>query len=562
LYSEVVQDLPNYSIQHGRHGELRTYELVNNHRFRNFEETWRNSEIDQKVEQVIEEFRPDVVHIQHLLNFSFGVVDLLNRRNIPIVMTLHDHWLQCANGGQRFHSSLGRCEVLDAARCGSCTAHLNGAGLGARGFLLRKRAASRRHGSELALVQAEPVSVETPDARFVYRDRYFLDGVLRPTWVAHPPTRIVFDVRLERGGWFLVDCGLHPDTFDRPGPGVFFRVRVDGDLKQEHLLDPKRSPEDRTPVHLRFELRPGRRQLELETQATSDDTQFCTAGWIDPRIRVPQGSLGSFEPRWQKAASYLMRPFLRVAARSQSARIQRRWDAVADLVSRVDAFVAPSPYLAREFVEFGIPKQKMRISDYGFDLRAFRKRKDLPERMRKFGFIGSLVPHKGVHQLIHAFSDMPGDARLEIYGSPDYAPSYFESLRARAIHPGIRFCGALLPSQVPTVLKTIDALVVPSIWYENSPLTIHEAFLTGVPVVASRLGGHEDLLRDGGGLLYEPDDAVNLSTALRRLYEEPELGRLLAASAPPVKSVAEDAQELIALYRSVLAGRGDGGGRS
>lgn len=556
LYSEVVQDVPDFTLRRGVHGGLRTYEIVNNHRYRRFEETWWNAQIDRCVGRVLDEFRPDVVHIQHLLNLSLGVVREIDRRGIPMLMTLHDHWLECANGGQRFHPELGRCDILDARRCGSCTAHLHGVGLGARGALVRFRTARAQEGREVSLVDLRPDAVESPEASFVYRDRYELHGVLRPTWVAHPPSRLAFGLECGPGARLTVACGLHPSTFGRPGPGVIFRIRVNGELRAERFLDPKRRIEDRDPVILAVDLKVGVSHLELETSVASEaPAEHCTAGWIDPRVdaAVPDRVLG--EGLAMRVAHRVGRRAFQFSARRQARRIESRWAAVRRLAERVDLFLAPSAYLAEQFCAFGLPEDKVRISDYGFDTTAFERRTDLPAKLRSFAFLGSLVPHKGVHILLDAFEALPSDARLEIFGSPDYRPAYAAHLRSRARHPGIRFRGGVPPAQVPSVLHSIDALVVPSIWRENSPLTIHEAFLAGVPVVASRLGGSEGLLRRGGGLLYAADDSKELEAALRRLYEEPGLGRELAGSAPKVKTLEEDAGELVARYREILSSR-------
>jgi glycosyltransferase involved in cell wall biosynthesis len=108
--------------------------------------------------------------------------------------------------------------------------------------------------------------------------------------------------------------------------------------------------------------------------------------------------------------------------------------------------------------------------------------------------------------------------------------------------------GELPPERVASFLQTVDCQVVPSIWNENSPLTIHEAFLSGVPVVAARMGGSTELLAEGGGLLYDADDPTDLQAQLRRLYEEPNLARRLAGSAPPVKTMDEQVAELVPIY--------------
>ena len=71
---------------------------------------------------------------------------------------------------------------------------------------------------------------------------------------------------------------------------------------------------------------------------------------------------------------------------------------------------------------------------------------------------------------------------------------------------------------IQEVLAGFDVLVVPSTWYENSPLTIHEARQCGVPVIASRLGGMEELVHDGvDGALFAPGDSVDLARVIRSL---------------------------------------------
>lgn len=411
LCSEVRPELPNFVIQRREYKGLPVYELVNNHLFKSFEETYRHPEIDARLEALLDELRPDVIHLQHLINLSFGLIDAAKRRGIPVLMTLHDHWLECANGGQRYRSELGRCETLDARQCGACTAHMNRVGYATRGLL----------------------------------------------------------------------------------------ARLEGNTSRSTVTT---------------------RAIEMA----------------------------------RRGAAF-------AGTARQTRRIRARWHEVHKLADRIDLFVAPSRYLRDEFVRFGFPDEKVIHSDYGFEVDRFEARQNLPEQVRKFGFVGSLVPHKGVHILVQAFARMPKDATLEVCGAFHYAPAYSEGLQTNANHAGVRFKGGCLPEQVPAFLREIDCLIVPSIWQENSPLTVHEAFMAGIPVVAARMGGMVELIRDGGGLLYDADDPGALHTCLQRLYDEPGLARQLAASAPPVKSIKENATELLQLYQSLsgLAPRAAGG---
>jgi glycosyltransferase involved in cell wall biosynthesis len=108
-------------------------------------------------------------------------------------------------------------------------------------------------------------------------------------------------------------------------------------------------------------------------------------------------------------------------------------------------------------------------------------------------------------------------------------------------------------SRVSEVYANLDVLVVPSLWPENSPLVIHEAFQHGVAVVGSRIGGIPDLVQDEvNGLLYDPFSAGALATALGRLLGDRELLSRFVSAAPVVKAIADDAREWEERYESVL----------
>jgi hypothetical protein len=92
-------------------------------------------------------------------------------------------------------------------------------------------------------------------------------------------------------------------------------------------------------------------------------------------------------------------------------------------------------------------------------------------------------------------------------------------------------------------------LVVPSIWLENAPLTILEAFLAGVPVVCSDLGGMAEMVEDGvSGLRFRPGDAEDLREKLLRLVREPGLLERLRRGIPAVRRIEDDVRELRAHF--------------
>ena len=224
----------------------------------------------------------------------------------------------------------------------------------------------------------------------------------------------------------------------------------------------------------------------------------------------------------------------------------------------VDLFVAPSPSLAGEFRALGLDASRLRVSDYGF--RAFagsRGRAASDEETLRLGFVGSIAWHKGVHVLLDAVRRLPNEGwTLKIFGSTAVSPDYVASLEKQAAGLPVAFEGAFSRGDMEAALAQIDVLVVPSIWLENSPLVIHEAFMAGVPVVGARIGGISDLVRHGeNGLLYESQSAPALAELLRGLLADRDQIRRLAAAAPAVKTIEDDVRDWESTYADLVRRR-------
>jgi glycosyltransferase involved in cell wall biosynthesis len=177
------------------------------------------------------------------------------------------------------------------------------------------------------------------------------------------------------------------------------------------------------------------------------------------------------------------------------------------------------------------------------------------ERVR-FGFLSTFLHDKGAHVLIDAFSRLPeGYAELHLFGKT-VDPPYYQELQRRARHPDIHWRGALAHADRWQALADIDVLVVPSIWHENSPLTIHEAHTAGVPVIGSAAGGIPELVQDGvTGLTFPIGDAGALAEKLRATVENrTQITRWREAIVPP-KSMETHTDEIEALYREICNSR-------
>jgi len=251
----------------------------------------------------------------------------------------------------------------------------------------------------------------------------------------------------------------------------------------------------------------------------------------------------------------------RVLARTQPlpvSDITVRLEHLRQVFEAVQLFVAPSKSVADAHERMGLHRSKLLVSDYGFLTEP--PRPVVPagvgqaQRTLRIGFVGTLVWHKGLHVLLEAAGRLPAHAyEIEVWGALDTFPDYTAILKKLARGLPVRFCGAFQNGQGADVYSRFDLLVVPSLWPENSPLVIHEAFMARVPVVAARIGGIPELVTDGeNGVLYEPTSAAALAAALRGLLLAP--GRLadMAGRAPAVKTIEDDARDWERRYDALV----------
>jgi glycosyltransferase involved in cell wall biosynthesis len=238
--------------------------------------------------------------------------------------------------------------------------------------------------------------------------------------------------------------------------------------------------------------------------------------------------------------------------------IVRRMDSMRNALLAADRLLAPSQFLLERFVEQGIPRERLEFSEYGMDDAPFRAAPPRAARASgepvRFGFVGTLMPSKGPDLLLRAFQGIPaGVATLDFFGAgPGTTEGQWErEFRALNRHPGVNFRGRFDNRRIAEVLGGIDVLIVPSRWYENAPLTIHEAVMAKIPFVTSGHGGMTELAeRFGNGLLFRPDDADDLARVLRRFVDEP---GLIAQLQPKrqVRSVADDVEGLLARFEAL-----------
>jgi glycosyltransferase involved in cell wall biosynthesis len=245
--------------------------------------------------------------------------------------------------------------------------------------------------------------------------------------------------------------------------------------------------------------------------------------------------------------------------KTKAHQIDARSKFLNETLQKVDKLVLRSQFLRSTYINGGAPSEKMVFSRQGLDFPTrLSNTTDKPANQPlRVGYLGQIAWHKGIHVLLEAVRRIPA-ARLEVkvYGNAERFPDYTDRLkRIIAGDERMSLAGSYNGYEDEIrVLSNLDVVVVPSLWYENSPNVILEAFAQRVPVIASNLGGMAEMVsHEENGLLFEAGNPEDLAHQLQRLCLEPGLQPGLKAGIGPIKSVSEEIDELELVYQNLLA---------
>ncbi|MBL8901248.1 MAG: glycosyltransferase family 4 protein [Planctomycetes bacterium] len=290
--------------------------------------------------------------------------------------------------------------------------------------------------------------------------------------------------------------------------------------------------------------------------------------WICPRGTLMLEDLGLCDGPSPSSCGHCMRAFPLQPARYGCAPEDRAsaWPrALAARRERFDArgaeiaaFVSPSQFLRGVFEAYGEPfRGRIAHIEAGLPgLPSSSAGRARGSRRIVFGYVGTIADYKGVAALVEAFRGLEGDElALEIHGELSWFPPFVARLRELAAgDPRISFLGAFDPHRSHEIHPRFDALVVPSLWYENAPVTIMEARREGLPVIATDLGGMREAVRDGAdGLLFPRGDVAALRECLRRFAEDAALRARLTAGVRPPREASAMAADYERLFASTVS---------
>jgi len=184
--------------------------------------------------------------------------------------------------------------------------------------------------------------------------------------------------------------------------------------------------------------------------------------------------------------------------------------------SEVDIFIALNEFSHNKLIENGIKEKIIEVKPNFVkdDFSEFNFEGDFAL------FIGRLSEEKGVNILLEAWNELENDISLKIIGDGNLSKNVDFFCKK---HPNVEWLGRQSHHYVMEILSQAKVLIVPSIWYEGMPRVIIEAYSLGKPVIASRIGGIENMISEDVGYLFSPGDKNGLVKEVRKFLEKKDL---------------------------------------
>lgn len=198
-----------------------------------------------------------------------------------------------------------------------------------------------------------------------------------------------------------------------------------------------------------------------------------------------------------------------VAAMLAFHRAVRTWE------REVTTYIVMTEFSRKKFIEGGIPAEKIRVKPHFLDTDPGVGKGDGGYAL----FVGRLTIEKGVETLLNAWEKLGDTIKLKIVGDGPLAPQVCQASRA---NPSIEWLGSRSPQEVCTLMGDAACLIFPSQWYETFGLVVIEAYARGTPVIASRIGGIEEIVEHAKtGLFFTPGDHHDLARQILWLKNNP-----------------------------------------
>jgi glycosyltransferase involved in cell wall biosynthesis len=195
--------------------------------------------------------------------------------------------------------------------------------------------------------------------------------------------------------------------------------------------------------------------------------------------------------------------------------------------NNIDLFHVPSTFMGEKLIQGGIDPEKIFQKFYTINLDEFPYQKDFENY---FVYFGRLSEEKGILTLLKAMKGISGTKLLILGSGPeeDRLKKYADENNLN----DVEFLGYKGKEDINEIIGKAKFVVVPSEWYDNSPLVIYESFALGTPVIGANLGGIPELVNhEINGLIFEAGNVEDLTEKIKRLVENSDLAKKFSQAA-------------------------------
>jgi glycosyltransferase involved in cell wall biosynthesis len=292
-------------------------------------------------------------------------------------------------------------------------------------------------------------------------------------------------------------------------------------------------------------------------ELTGEASLHFERGLLAPFFKLSRyGASRAYDNDTNQSSRSLFTKFLGGLPPLRKSFFKARMKTMKSIFRQTKVFISPSQYLAKRYNEAGLPlpENKLCFIPYGIDENEFAPCENPATKPPfRFALIGHLNRGKGVDLAIGAFREISADsATLHLYGDADLSRQSEEIVGRRSKQ--IFLHGPFEPGQAASIFKNIDALILPSIWVENAPKVLHEAFGAGVPVIASDHGSLPEFVGQGrGGMLFKAHDALNLRSLIKEIAANPEKLAIARDTIPAPVGIDKSARMIEDIYKEIIS---------
>ncbi len=242
------------------------------------------------------------------------------------------------------------------------------------------------------------------------------------------------------------------------------------------------------------------------------------------------------------------------------AQLFKRLEANTNYLNKADVIIGVSKEVKQILINYGIDEKKIIVQHIG-SLIASQKIEVSRNKVHEkfvFGFIGGVTYYKGIHVLVEAYlklkSEFLDKSEILIFGKyqENYKAAIDLKYSTKNGYNNIKFIGKYSSIDLKDIYPQIDIMILPSTCNDTAPQTIFESYAAGIPIIGSNIGGFPDFIeQDKNGLLFEVGNSDDLKEKMEYILENQDKIEKYRKNIPKLKTIEENAKELIELYGSI-----------